>query len=107
MTSRLARCQVSGLARYVAGFQGSYWCNLHFKWPLADEHLGAFDCVISATTSLLTYSSKPSLRAAPSDLIAYSKKLCMHAAVWDVYLGLRVEEALVGTRHMDSAVNSA
>ena len=91
----------------MAWFRGSYWYNLHFKRSLADEHLGAFDSVISATTSLLTYSSKPSLRAAPSDLVAYSKKLCLNAAVWDVYLGLRVEEALVGTRHMDSAVNSA
>jgi hypothetical protein len=30
----------------------------------------------------------------------------MDVAVWDMYPGLTKEEALIGARHMDSAVNT-
>ncbi len=94
-----------------------YSYKLHFKWSIEDEQLGAFDSVILTSTS--SYVVRKPLRkklknsksgknqngTSEFDLIAHSRKLRMHVVVWDLYEGLTVEEALIGARHMDSAVN--
>ena len=94
----------------VSGLVPRFLYKLHFMWYLADEQLGAFDSVISTTSSSyvvrtpLTESGRNG--ASTFDLIAHSKELRMDVAVWDMYPGLTVEDALIGARHMDSAVNT-
>ncbi len=94
----------------VPGF--SY--RLHFRWFIENEQMGAFDSVIWTVTSSYV-ARKPLTDSGQNgnftfDLIAHSRKLRMDVAVWDVYPGLSSqrteEEAMIGARHMDSAVNT-
>jgi hypothetical protein len=112
-SSRGGTCRTGGKARWVFAVRGlvpGFSYRLHFKWSLADEQLGAFDWVISTFTS--SYVARKPLTESDQngnftfDLIAHSRKLRMDVAVWDVYPGLTEEEALIGARHMDSAVNT-
>jgi hypothetical protein len=94
----------------VSGLVPGFLYRLHFKWSLGDEQLGALDLKISTTTS--SYEVRTPLAESGQngtsifDLIAHSRKLRMDVAVWDVYPVLTEEEALIGARHMDSAVNT-
>jgi hypothetical protein len=93
----------------VRGLVPGFSYKLHFRWSLVDEQIGAFDSVISTVTS--SYAVRTPLAESGQngtstfDLIALSRKLRMDVAVWDVNPGLTEEEALIGARHMDSAVN--
>jgi hypothetical protein len=84
--------------------------KLHFEWSLADEQQGAFDSVISSATSshvVRTPLSESGQNGTSTfDLISHSKKLRMDVAVWDMFPGLTEEEAVMGARHVDSAVNT-
>jgi hypothetical protein len=94
----------------VRGLVPGFSYRLHFRWSLADEQIGAFDSVISTVTS--SYVARKPLSDSGQngnftfDLIVHSRKLRMDVAVWDVYPGLKEEEALIGARHMDSTVNT-
>ena len=94
----------------VSGLVPGLLYRLHFKWSLEDGQLGALDLNISTTTS--SYAVRTPLAESGQngtstfDLIAHSRKLRMDVAVWDMYPGLTEEEALIGARHMDSAVNT-
>ena len=89
----------------VRGLLPGFLYQLNFKWSVEDEQLGVFDSVISTNTSsyvvrkALTESSRNG--AFTFDLIARTKKLRMNAAVWEMYPGLTVEEALIGARNVD------
>jgi hypothetical protein len=116
-----AICSAGVQATWVLSVRGlvpGYSYKLHFKWSIEDEQLGAFDSVILASTS--SYVVRKPLRkelknsqsgtnqngTSAFDLIAHSRKLRMHVVVWDLYEGLTVEEALIGSRHVDAAVNT-
>jgi hypothetical protein len=94
----------------VRGLVPGFSYRLHFKWSLADEQLGAFDWVISTVTS--SYVARTPLTESGQngnftfEMIEHSRKLRMDVAVWDIYPGLKEEEALIGERHMDSTVNT-
>jgi hypothetical protein len=94
----------------VRGLVPGFSYKLHFKWSLADEQQGEFGSVFSAANS--SYVVRNPLDESGEngdstfDLIAQSMKLRMDVAVWDMYAGLTEEEALIGARHMDSAVNT-
>jgi hypothetical protein len=112
-SSHVGTCKAGGQARWILSVRGlvpGFSYRLHFKWSLADEQLGAFDSVISTVTS--SYIARKPLTVNGQngnltfDLIALSRKLRMDVAVWDMYPGLNEEEALIGARHMDSAVNT-
>jgi hypothetical protein len=116
-----AICRAGGQASWVLSVRGlvpGYSYKLHFKWSIEDEQLGAFDSVILTSTSSYvvrkplrkelknSLSGKNQNGTSVFDLIAHSRKLRMDVAVWDLYEVLTVEEALIGARHMDSAVNT-
>ena len=112
-SSRGRTCKAGGQASWVLSVRGlvpGFSYKLHFKWSLADEQLGAFDSVISTVTS--SYVARRPLAESGQngnftfDLIAHSRKLRMDVAVWDIYPGLTEEEALIGARHANSAVNT-
>ena len=112
-SSRGGTCKAGGQARWVLSVRGlvpGFSYKLHFRWSLADEQLGAFDSVISTVTS--SYVVRTPLAesghngTSTFDLIAHNRNLRMDVAVWDMYPGLNEEEALIGKRHMDSAVNT-
>jgi hypothetical protein len=111
-SSRGGTCRTGGQASWVFAVRGlvtGFSYRLHFKWSLADEQLGAFDWVISTVTSSYV-ARKPLTESRQNDnftfhLIAHSRKLRMDVSLWDIYPGLKEEEALVGARHVDSAVN--
>jgi hypothetical protein len=112
-SSRGGTCKAGGQARWVLSVRGlvpGFSYRLHFKWSLEDGQLGALDLNISTTTSSYVVRTPlaESVQNGDSifDLIAHSRKLRMDVAVWDVYPGLTEEEALIGARHMDSAVNT-
>ena len=119
-SSRGRTCKAGGQASWVLSVRGlvpGFSYKLHLKWSIEDEQLGAFDSVILTSTS--SYVVRKPLRkelknsqsgtnqngTSAFDLITQSRKLRMHAVVWDLYEGLTVEEALIGAGHMNSAVN--
>ena len=107
-SSHAGTCKAGGQASLVLSVRGllpGFLYQLNFKWSVEDEQLGVFDSVISTNTSsyvvrkALTESSRNG--AFTFDLIARTKKLRMNAAVWEMYPGLTVEEALIGARNAD------
>jgi hypothetical protein len=112
-SSRGGTCRTGGQASWVFAVRGlvpGFSYRLHFKWSLSDEQLGAFDWVISTATSSYV-ARKPLTESGQNgnftfDVIALSRKLQMVVVLWDIYPGLKEEEALIGARHMDSAVNT-
>ena len=112
-SSRGGTCNAGDQARWllsVCGLVPGFVYKLHFEWSLADEQKWAFDSVISSVTSpyvVGTPLSEGGQNGTSSfNLIAYSKKLRMDVAVWDMYPGLTEEEALIGARPVNSAVNT-
>jgi hypothetical protein len=112
-SSRGGTCRAGDQASWifsVSGLVPGFLYKLRFKWSLEDDLLEALDLSISTTTS--SYAVRTPLAESGQngtstfDLIAHSRKLRMDVAVWDVYPGLTEEEALIGARHMDSAVNT-
>jgi hypothetical protein len=94
----------------ISGLVSGFLYKLHFEWSLADEQQGAFDLVISSATSPYVVR-KPLSESGQDgtstfDLISHSRELRMDVEVWDMYPGLTQEEALIGARHVDSAVNT-
>jgi hypothetical protein len=106
-------CRAGGQASWILSVRGlvpGFIYGLHFKWFHANELLGSFDSVISTDTS--SYIVRKALSESGQDvtsifdLIAHSRKLRMDVAVRDMYPGLTEEKTLIGTRHIDSAVNT-
>jgi hypothetical protein len=97
----------------VHGLVPGFLYKLHFEWYDDEQQLVQLNSehsVISTDTSSYKFR-KPiseSTQNGPSafDLIAHSRKLHMDVAVRLMYPGLAEEAALMGTRHMDSAVNT-
>ena len=94
----------------ISGLVSGFLYKLHFEWSLADEQQGAFDLVISSATSPYVVR-KPLSESGQDgtstfDLISHSRELRMDVEVWDMYPGLTQEEALIGARHVASAVNT-
>jgi hypothetical protein len=106
-------CKAGGQARWVFAVRGlvpGFSYKLHFKWSLEDDLLEELDLSISTTTSSFAVRT-PLAESGQNgtstfDLIAHSRKLHMDMALWDVYPGLTEEEALIGARNMDLAVNT-
>ncbi len=112
-SSRGGTCRAGDQVSWIFSVRGlvpGFLYRLHFEWSLEDEQQGALDLNISTTTS--SYAVRTPLAESGQngtsifDLIAHSRKLRMDVAVWDVYPGLTEEDALIGARHMDSAVNT-
>ncbi len=112
-SSRGGACRAGDQASWifsVSGLVPGSLYRLHFEWSLEDEQLGALHLNISTTTNSYKFR-KPLTDSSWNgnsifDLIAHSSKLRMDVAVWDMYPGLTEEEALMGARHVDSAVNT-
>ena len=112
-SSRGSTCRAGDQASWIFSVHGlvpGFLYRLHFEWSLEDEHLGALDLNISTTSRSYKFR-KPLTESSWNgnsifDLIAHSSKLRMDVAEWDMYPGWTEEEALMGARHMDSAVNT-
>ncbi len=112
-SSRGGTCNAGDQARWLLSVRGlvpGFVYKLHFEWSLADEQQGAFDLVISSATSshvVRTPLSESGQNGTSTfDLISHSKKLRMDVEVWDMYPGLTEEEALIGARTGNSALNT-
>jgi hypothetical protein len=113
-SSRGGTCRAGDQVSWMVSVIGLVQCffdRLHFKWSPADEQLGALDLSISTTTSgsyavRTPFAERGQNGTSTFELIAQSRKLRMDVAVWDVHPGSIEEEALIGARYMDSAVNT-
>jgi hypothetical protein len=108
-----ATCRTGDQGSWILSLRGlvpGFSYKLHFEWSLADQQLGAFDSVFSTATSSCIVRkplSESGRNETPSfDLLAHSRKIRVYAEVFEMYPGLTVEEALIGARDMDSAVNT-